>query len=246
MPFVYYGGKKGSAHRYPPPAFGTIIEPFAGSAGYALAWAKRSTRVILVEKNPGIVALWRRLQAPDAADDLRNVTAIRGDRADPFVAFTGGGSGAFTTSVVTSRGARDWDDARQRILRVLPLIRGWEIIEGDYTDAPDVRGTWFCDPPYCPRDGRTPGDVYGAATIDYPALGVWCRARQGQVIVCEQQGADWLPFRPLYVQWPASGKGEHVPRVEVVWSRTPGVMQPGTRRRAVADEARQVRRRARG
>ena len=91
MPFVYYGGKKGSAHRYPSPAFPTIIEPFAGSAGYALAWAKPSTRVILIEKDAGIVELWRRLQATDAAKQLLKVTAFQGDIADPFVAFTGGG-----------------------------------------------------------------------------------------------------------------------------------------------------------
>ena len=28
-------------------------------------------------------------------------------------------------------------------------------------------------------------------------FGEWCRARQGQVIACENVGATWLPFEPL-------------------------------------------------
>jgi hypothetical protein len=33
--------------------------------------------------------------------------------------------------------------------------------------------------------------------IDFRALAKWCRARQGQVIVCENSDALWLPFRPF-------------------------------------------------
>ena len=36
-----------------------------------------------------------------------------------------------------------------------------------------------------------------AKFIDYPSLGNWCMERKGQVIVCEQEGADWLPFEVL-------------------------------------------------
>ena len=32
----YYGGKYRAAPAYPPPRLGTIVEPFAGSAGYSL------------------------------------------------------------------------------------------------------------------------------------------------------------------------------------------------------------------
>jgi hypothetical protein len=80
---------------------------------------------------------------------------------------------------------------RSRIARQLPAIRHWQIIEGSYEQAPDIPATWFIDPPYAVQ-----GSYYkhGSKGIDYAALGAWCRSRQGQVMVCEQEGADWMPF----------------------------------------------------
>lgn len=242
MPFTYYGGKKGSAHRYPPPAYSTIVEPFAGSAGYALKWATPSTRVILVERDPMLCDVWRHLLADDAAQWLADTPAhvVEGETAPPIVMLT---TGHAYRGRVTQRIARDWSSARRRLIAAVPRIRGWELIEGDYTDAPDVRATWFVDPPYARKpDGRDPGGAYryDGSAIDYATLGEWCRARRGQVIVCEQEGATWLPFRPLFVQHAQSGQ----PRVEVVWTRTPGRSLPGTRRFAEQHEARRQRRRS--
>jgi site-specific DNA-adenine methylase len=59
-PFLrYYGGKWSLAPSYPEPRFATIIEPFAGAAGYSLRYADR--RVTLVEKYPVIAGIWRYL-----------------------------------------------------------------------------------------------------------------------------------------------------------------------------------------
>ena len=54
--------------------------------------------------------------------------------------------------------------------------------------------TWFIDPPY-----QNAGKHYrfGSSQLDYPALAAWCQTREGQVIVCEQGGATWLPFQVL-------------------------------------------------
>jgi len=38
---------------------------------------------------------------------------------------------------------------------------------------------------------------YGSDKIDYAKLATWCRARPGEVVVCENEGAKWLPFKPL-------------------------------------------------
>jgi len=46
--FGYYGGKFRAAPHYPAPLHKTIIEPFAGSAGYAMRHYER--QVILIEK----------------------------------------------------------------------------------------------------------------------------------------------------------------------------------------------------
>jgi hypothetical protein len=75
----------------------------------------------------------------------------------------------------------------------LEAIRHWTLIEGTYDAAPSVSATWFIDPPY-----QIAGKHYrfGCEGIDYASLGMWCAARQGQVMVCENVGAAWLPFRP--------------------------------------------------
>ena len=33
--------------------------------------------------------------------------------------------------------------------------------------------------------------------VDHKALGAWCLQRRGQLLVCENAGATWLPFSPF-------------------------------------------------
>lgn len=54
--FTYYGGKYRAAPFYPAPLFETIVEPFAGSAGYALRYYDRN--IILYELDPRIYGIW--------------------------------------------------------------------------------------------------------------------------------------------------------------------------------------------
>lgn len=70
----------------------------------------------------------------------------------------------------------------------------WKFFHTDYRKIPNGKATWFVDPPY-----QNLGDPYnrGASGIDYRDLAEWVRSREGQVIVCEQEGADWLPFVTL-------------------------------------------------
>lgn len=230
MPFAYYGAKHGLARRYPPPAGATIIEPFAGSAGYACHWATPAHRVVLVEKDPAVVALWREVQAltPEA---LRAIDAelLRDRVSHPLLCALFGGSGLNASldgkdQARTLRGLTDWPAVRRRIVRLLPLVRRWTVIEGDYHDAPDCWASWFIDPPYCPGKHEAGANYrYGAEGLDYVELADWCRSRRGQVIVCEQESADWLPFRPLARQQSyvtrGAASGE---RIEMVWTRTAG------------------------
>jgi len=101
-----------------------------------------------------------------------------------------------------------------RIASQLHAIRHWTLIEGDYTEAPGVPATWFVDPPYIDK-----GKHYrlGSSTIDFDALGAWCRTRRGQVMVCENVGADWLPFRPFIdIKGSEAKHGGKVSR-EAIW-----------------------------
>lgn len=82
----------------------------------------------------------------------------------------------------------------ERIASQVDKIRHWKLIEGNYSDAPNIEATWFIDPPYIKA-----GTSYRASSrkINFENLAVWCRERHGQTIVCEQDGAEWLPFRPF-------------------------------------------------
>ena len=53
--------------------------------------------------------------------------------------------------------------------------------------------------------------------IDYSALADWCHSRKGQVIVCENEGADWLPFERLCEQ---VGANRAKRSMEVIWHRS--------------------------
>ena len=63
---------------------------------------------------------------------------------------------------------------------------------GSYEDIQNQPATWFIDPPY-----QKMGFYYKHKDIDYNHLSEWCLSRDGQIIVCENEGADWLPFEPL-------------------------------------------------
>lgn len=90
--------------------------------------------------------------------------------------------------------AEGWSvEMRARVAAQVDAIKHWRVIEGDYTAAPDIEATWFIDPPY----NNKAGSHYPCSSkaIDYPELGAWCKRRRGQIMVCENAGADWLPFR---------------------------------------------------
>ncbi len=217
--FSYYGSKYRIAPKYTPPRYATIVEPFAGSAGYALTYCDRS--VVLVDKDPVVAGLWQYLTRVSAAEvmripaDANSMDDVPGPQEAKWLV-------GFWLDLATarphrtrSRGfaqERGWSaKLRERVASQVDRIRHWRVICGSYEDAPDIEATWFIDPPY-----RVRGWYYkmNSRAIDFPRLGEWCRSRRGQVIVCENTGAGWLPFRPF-----RRIKGARRPSVEAVWTR---------------------------
>lgn len=223
----YYGGKWRAAPYYPPPRYDTIVEPFAGSAGYAMRYPDR--RVILVEMYAVVAEMWRyligvspeeirRIPLVDAVDDLPSWCS---QGARWLVGFAMNAATTHPCKVLSSgrkklraagRVFEGWSEAlRERIACQVDSIRHWRIIEGDFSAAPDIEASWFIDPPYSNRAGSR---YAHAAEMDYERLAAWARSREGQVIVCENAGATWLPFRPFKkLKAGVNGQGSE----EVVW-----------------------------
>ena len=218
MPFPYFGRKGVLAKYYPQPKQDTIVEPFAGSAAYALHNNNWKRDVILVDSNERLVRLWNWL-INDATEDgvaaLPNV--VKGaplDGDEPWVdvvRMSGSSESWGGKRTVTGWMERDWPKYRKQITGSLHKIRHWQVIHGDYTDAPDIEATWFVDPPY---QKIKYGYLETRDGFDYPALGEWCRSRSGLVIVCETDDADWLPFRTLKEIKTIN----NTKRTEVVWT----------------------------
>lgn len=205
----YFGGKWRAAPHYPKPRYDTIIEPFAGAAGYALRYPER--QVILVERYHVVAEIWRWLIAA-TPDDVMAVPLV--ESTDDLPSDTPDGArwlvGFCLNSATTSpcrtlsagrrkrqamgRGYDGWgENWRARVASQVNAIKHWKVIEGDYWEAPDVEGTWFVDPPYV-RMGKH--YRHGSKDIDYDNVAAWCRWWRGQVIVCEAADATWLPFQP--------------------------------------------------
>lgn len=226
----FYGAKWRAATRYPPPIHRAIVEPFAGSAGYSLRYPH--LEVTLVERDPLIAATWRYLLSatapeilalPDVPDGVRVDTLDIPAAAQLLIGWwlgSGCSSPRQTPSAWMRRyrgGTKSFWSARirARIASQLDAIRHWHLVEGDWSEAPDLEATWFVDPPY-----QIAGRHYRCSQIDYANLAYHCATGwRGQVIVCENVGADWLPFRPFIHIKSNQANSARTTSQEAIWTR---------------------------
>lgn len=224
--FDYYGSKNTLAKRYPAPKHGLIVEPFAGSAAYSMYWLSMNPNIkaVLVEKSKRVYDAWMWLKTATEKDldDLLAQCKL-GEKSTNFFIMATQASNAFfgcKYMTVNKRMIKRFPGSVRRMKSLLPVMSRVEIVNGDYSKIPNVEATWFIDPPYQPVDGSIRGMGYDktcsctAECIDYPALGEWCKSRNGQVIVCEQEGADWLPFQKLHETTNSQDKKYH----EMIWT----------------------------
>lgn len=202
--FTYYGGKWRAAPHYPVPEHDTVIEPFAGSAGYALRHPNLDIR--LYDIDPIICGVWdyilkasesEILALPDVETTVDDLIGIPQEARWLIGLWLN--KGAASPRKSPSAWMRSgmcpnsyWGGAiRERIARQQQHVRHWRVENASFEDIPQRPATWFVDPPY-EQSGKH--YVHGAAGIDFASLGQWCKQRWGQVIVCENEGATWLPF----------------------------------------------------
>ena len=227
--FGFYGGKWRDARNYPIPQHSVLVEPFCGSAGYSLRYPDRE--VILCDIDPVIVGVWQYLlrvspaevlALPDVpldgcVDDLKVCPEARwliGFWLNRAPSAPRKRPSAWMRSGV--RPGSFWGQrVRLTIASQLQYVRHWNVMQVDYREifSPEIPATWFVDPPYAVAGKHY---THGARGIDYAHLAKWCQKLNGQVIVCENTGASWLPFKELAeVKTTRAGKRS----AEVVWTK---------------------------
>jgi hypothetical protein len=219
--FSYYGSKSKIVDMYPKPLLSKIIEPFAGSARYSLRYFENE--ITLVDKYKVIVDIWKHLQKCSENDIKKLPVLKKGDIAkremfdceESFLLY------GFMVAMgsyeprkqVTEFAEKNIPRQIKNISKNLFKIKHWEIIHGDYSMLSNENATWFIDPPYIGA-----GYCYkeSSKNIDYGHLSDWCKSRNGQVIVCENYSAKWLPFKKI-----KSFKGANSTNDEAIWSNLP-------------------------
>lgn len=203
--FKYFGSKCRSAARYPEPKHDTIIEPFCGGAGYSLNYPER--QVVLSDSDKRVATVWQYLidASPDEIMALplmepgQHIRTL--DVSEParlFISCCVNSSQFRNVLTQWKNGQNDglWGPKwRKKVARQVTEIKHWRVACHEYDHVENSKATWFIDPPYAELD-----EHYAASRrngIDYTHLADWCNSRHGQVIVCEQGGATWLPFRHL-------------------------------------------------
>ena len=198
-----------------------------GGGCYSLQHSDR--QVWLNELNADVFTLWDYLIRTDPNEVITRVPRVvkKGDNAIDLA-----GSGAApgllmlikanvnmgtlgsrgNHTVVTQFAEIKWHQVHPRLERFLPRIRHWKITNLDYVSLPNEKATWFVDPPYSGDAGRR----YALNRVDFSSLGDWCRGRNGQTIVCENAGANWLPFGDLVAGMPRGGVRR---QMEAIWTQ---------------------------
>jgi site-specific DNA-adenine methylase len=217
----YFGAKTNVIKRYPPPKYDKIIEPFAGSAQYALRYFDRE--VLLVDKYDVVVKIWKWLQLCSPSDILKLPRLKEGQKIEDIkfdceeakllMGFMAGFSSTSPRNTATNKHTSRPNFVNfnlKKIAASLCKIKHWEVRVGSYEELENEEACWFIDPPY-----QFGGEhyVHGNEAINFVELGKWCMERKGQAIVCESSKANWLPFIPLVKQ---TTRG--VPQYEVIWT----------------------------
>lgn len=200
----YFGGKWRSRNLYPSPTYKTIVEPFAGAANYAW-WHGAGRDVVIADRSEDVRSAWSLITSADGAAIIGSAPdLVRGVIVDTQTENPGlrsimgfwcnlGSASRRRTPTEWSLIKSGWNTmARNRLASDINRVvsRPWTILD-EWRSIPDIEATWFIDPPY-QRAGKH--YKHGSDEIDYASLSEWCKSRRGQVIVCENNGATWLPF----------------------------------------------------
>jgi len=212
--FKYFGSKVRLAKFYPPPEHRLIMDSCCGGAGYPLNFPDHE--VWLNDSDQRVVRIWSYLIAVRPEQILRLPLLEPGDSvwdldisesAKLFLSCCVNTSQFRNRLTSWKNGQNDglWGAKwREKVASQVELIKHWKVTNLQYWQLPNLRATHFIDAPYQGLDEHYRASKQ--APIDYAHLGRWARSRDGQVIVCERVGADWLPFERLGIFGAVRGK----------------------------------------
>lgn len=218
--FKWFGSKWQSGRKYPAPAHGKIIEPFAGGAGYSLNYCERD--VTICETDPHLSKLWPWLIGIATEAMIREIpintpegTDIRALGLSDGQALllktwqrTNNVGDCWTISPWGNKPGQWTESTRSRVADEVGATKHWKFLPdampllhyaaNDWYGAADHDNdyTWFIDPMY-----QYNYQYRNKTGHDYEKLGKLIKSLPGQVIVCEavcpKTGAipNWLPFR---------------------------------------------------
>lgn len=208
--FYYYGAKNLLSKYYSEPEHNIIIEPFCGSAAYSCfhLFKNKNLKSILCDKNKDVSIAWDFILNCSEEDVKNYKTPNIGEYAYDFLIKTCSASNASSKCKkmkYTERLDRVFQIQKRRILKFLPIRNRIKFINDDYENLKynKEKHTWFIDPPYQIKlknnsvfqNGNGYSKDCNTENINFENLKKYIFSKKGQIIVCEKEGANWLPFK---------------------------------------------------
>jgi len=206
--FKWFGSKWTASKHYPMPEHESVVEPFAGGAGYSLRHFTK--KVTIAETDPHISLLWRWIVTEATEADVRAIplglpvgTDIREVGLSTGQALllkswqrTNNVGSCWTVSSWGNLSGQWTENTRSRVANEIHLVKHWTVAADGPVLMKSMREpvTWFVDPPY------QFNYQYRGPTLDYDVLASLIMTLTGQIIVCEaicpktQTVPSWLPF----------------------------------------------------
>lgn len=204
--FPYFGSKEKISKLYPEAKEDCIVEPFAGSGKYSLSGNNWKKQVILNDKYEAVYLAWSYLincsikdleNLPDLTEGLYLPDLDLSKEERCLLGFYANFGVASPRNTVTKVSAERWKNRRINLINSNYKVKHWKIYNTDYEKLDNIKATWFIDPPYV-----NGGHYYKESNknLDYKKLADWCLSRNGELIVCENDKANWLPFVPFVLK----------------------------------------------
>lgn len=235
--FKWFGSKWLSSRLLPPPEYDTVVEPFAGSAGYSLRHAER--QVLVCEQDPHLLRLWSWLISEATESAVRDIPLGIPEGTDIRTLGLSSGQALLLKSWQRTNNVGDcwtispWGNkpgqwtasTRSRVASEMLAIKHWRV-ERNGLDVllRSHAATWMIDPPY------QYNYQYRGAPLDYEDLAKRVQSLSGQILVCEavcsKTGAVplWLPFTFFGSRITSRRKaGNHHHSKELIWVRSSGM-----------------------